>query len=303
MMQGVESVGTQEGFLRVEKLSKSFRKHFWSAQTPVLKELSFGLPQGTATGFLGANGSGKSTTFKCLLSLLKKDSGEVFFKAQPLQFEDFSQIGFLPEQPRFYEELTAQECLYFYIGLKAPLTTKLKDKIHEGLKKLDLYAYKDKALKTFSKGMLQKVGVLQSLIPSSELLILDEPFSGLDPESRFVVAELLEQELQQGTTLFLSSHIFQDVEKICDRLLLIKQGSLIFEGDFSSFRNKQSQARKKILYFLNDKKQSCICPSEKQAQEKLQSLLKQGAVILSLQSEGQNLEDQYKQIMKSHEKT
>ena len=291
------------GILRVENLSKSFKKHFWSPQVPVLKDLNFGLPEGTATGFLGANGSGKSTTFKCLLQLLKKDSGKVFFKDRPLLFEDFSHISFLPEQPRFYEELTAQECLYFYIGLKNPLTTKLKEQIQQGLKKMNLSFYKDKALKTFSKGMLQKMGILQSLIPKSKLLILDEPFSGLDPESRFVVAELLEQKLNQGATLFLSSHIFQDVEKICDRLLVIKQGSLIFEGDFSSFRQNQPQGRKKILYFLKDKKESYICQSEKESQEKLQSLLKQGAIILSLQSEGQNLEDQYKQIMKKHEKS
>ena len=291
----------QKELLRVEDLSKSFKRHFWSHKLNVLNHLSFTLPSGTATGFLGANGSGKTTTFKCLLNLLKKDSGKVFFKDRPLLFEDFSHISFLPEQPRFYEELSAEECLYFYIGLKKHLSPELKEKIKIGLKKMELYHVKDKTLKTFSKGMIQKIGILQSLISGAELLILDEPFSGLDPESRAAVVELLDQELKQGATLFLSSHIFQDIEKICDRLLLIKNGSLVFKGGFSDFRRVSSYGRKKILYFLKDKKESLSCQSEKESQEKLQALLKQGAVILSVQSEGHNLETQYKEIMKQNE--
>ena len=283
--------------LDVKNLSKSFKRHFWSKKAQVLNDLSFSVPKGTATGFLGSNGSGKTTTFKCLLELISKDTGEVSFFNSPLSIEARSKIGFLPERPQLYEELTAEECLYFYASLKQKLSSAIKSEIEEGLKKLNLYNDRHSQLKTFSKGMLQKTAILQALIPKAELLILDEPFSGLDPESRFAVAELLEQQLNEGVTLFLSSHIFQDIEKICDRLLIIKAGRRIFEGGFLEFYNKAETGRKKILYLQDDKKQSVILSSEKESQEKLKQLLSEGAVILSIQNEGQNLEEKYKELM------
>ena len=283
--------------LEVKNLSKSFKRNFWSKKTLVLNDLSFFVPKGAATGFLGSNGSGKTTTFKCLLELISKDSGEVSFFNKPLSIEARSKIGFLQERPQLYEELTAQECLYFYAGLKQKITPAVKAEISTGLKKLNLYNDRHRRLKTFSKGMLQKTALLQALIPKAEFLILDEPFSGLDPESRFAVVELLEQQLAEGVTLFLSSHIFQDIEKICDRLLIIKEGCRVFEGSFSQFYSSTSSGRKKILYLLDDKKQSVSLSSEKESQEKLEQLLAKGAVILSVQTESQNLEQKYKELM------
>ena len=294
--QSVHSVDSSN-VLEVKNLSKSFKKHFWSKKTLVLNDLSFSVPKGTATGFLGSNGSGKTTTFKCLLELIAKDLGEVFFFNSPLSVKARSRIGFLPERPQLYEELTAQECLYFYASLKQKLTPAVKSEITAGLKKLSLYPARHEQLKTFSKGMLQKTAILQALIPKAELLILDEPFSGLDPESRFTVAELLEQQLKGGVSLFLSSHIFQDIEKICDRLLIIKEGQRVFEGGFSEFYSSTSRGRKKILYLMDNKKQSVVLSSEKESQEKLKQLLAKGAVILSIQNEGQNLEQKYKELM------
>ena len=283
--------------LEVKKLYKSFKRHFWSKRILVLNDLSFSVPRGTATGFLGSNGSGKTTTFKCLLELITKDSGEVFFFNSPLSVETRARIGFLPERPQLYEELTAQECLYFYASLKQKLTPFIKSEIEKGLKKLNLYNERHNRLKTFSKGMLQKTAILQALIPKSELLILDEPFSGLDPESRFAVAELLEQQLKEGVSLFLSSHIFQDIEKICDRLLIIKEGSRVFEGGFTEFYDSTSVGRQKILYLEDNKKRSVTLSTERESQEKLKQLLAKGAVILSIQKEGQNLEQKYKDLM------
>ena len=286
-----------QNVLEVKNLCKSFKRHFWSEKLLILNDLSFSVPRGTATGFLGSNGSGKTTTFKCLLELIAKDSGEVSFFKSPLSVDSRSKIGFLPERPQLYEELTAQECLYFYVSLKKKLTPAIKSEVEKGLKKLDLYDKRHKKLKTFSKGMLQKTAILQALIPQAELLILDEPFSGLDPESRFAVAELLEQQLEKGATLFLSSHIFQDIEKICNRLLIIKEGRCVFEGDFSEFHRSTTTGRKQIIYLMDNKKQSVILSSEEEIQEKLKQLLNKGAVILSLQSEGQNLEQKYKELM------
>ena len=293
-----DHLNTNSSLLEVKNISKSFKKHFWSERKQVLNNLSFSIPKTAAVGFLGANGSGKTTTFKCILELIKKDSGEVYFMNESADFKNRGKIGFLPERPQFYEELTAQETLYFYASLKQKLDSDLKDRIEQGLKKFGLHSVRHKALKTFSKGMLQKIGILQALIPSSELLILDEPFSGLDPESRFICAELLEEELKKGGSLFLSSHIFQDVEKICDRLIIIKEGSLIFEGLFSDFHPFTSSSRQKIIYLMKDKRESRTCVSHKETQEELKKLLSQGANILSVQSEGYNLEEKYKELMK-----
>ena len=284
--------------LEVKNLSKSFKKHFWSEKKQVLNDLSFSVPKGKAVGFLGANGSGKTTTFKCLLEIIKKDRGEVYFKDKRLSFENRKEIGFLPERPQFYEELTAQETLFFYVGLKQEITPDLKSQIEEGLKKFGLWEVRDKKLSTFSKGMIQKIGILQALIPTAELLILDEPFSGLDPESRFICVELLEQELRKGSTLFLSSHIFQDVEKICDHLIILKSGSVLFEGSFSDFHPFSSGVCQKILYLLEGKKQSRICDSYEQTREILKELLEKSADILSVQGEAYNLEEKYKELMK-----
>lgn len=287
--------------LEVRNLSKSFKKNFWSHPLVVLKDLSFSVPKGKAVGFLGANGSGKTTTFKCLLELIKKDRGEVCFFGKPLSLKSRARIGFLPERPQFYEDLTALECLYFYSSLSHPLSPSLKGWIEESLKKLNLYAWRDKKLKTFSKGMLQKIGLLQSLIPHPELLILDEPFSGLDPESRFSVAELLEDRIARGCSVFLSSHVFQDVERLCDKLLVLKEGEVIFDGDFSDFQNRES-GRQVILYLLQGQKQRLLVSSPREGQKELKRLLSEGALILSVQQEGGNLEQKYKDLMGSNKR-
>ena len=164
---------------------------------------------------------------------------------------------------------------------------------------MDLYEWRHKRLKTFSKGMLQKVGLLQALVHKPDLLILDEPFSGLDPESRFLVAEFLEEMIQQGCTLFLSSHIFQDIERVCDRLLILKQGNVVFEGNFSDLKGTDL-GRQNILYLLKGQKQSLTVSSQEECQRELKRLLSEGAVMLSLQSEGGNLEQKYKELMKKN---
>ena len=284
--------------LEVKGLYKSFKKNFWSSRFLALKGLSFSVSQGSAVGFLGANGSGKTTTFKCLLELLKKDSGEVRFFNSPLSLKNRSRIGFLPERPQFYEELTALESLYFYASLNQPLSPSLKLSIEQGLKKLDLYGWRHKRLKTFSKGMLQKVGILQSLVHEPELLILDEPFSGLDPESRFKVMELLEQLIQKGCSLFLSSHIFQDIERVCDKLIILKEGKVVFEGGSADFQ-KVKLGRQNILYIFKGEKHNLLVSSPEESQQELKRLLSEGAVILSLQSEGESLEHKYKELMKN----
>ena len=286
--------------LEVRDLRKSFRKNFWQAPVKALKGLSFAINKGESVGFLGANGSGKTTTFKCLLGLLRKDSGQALFFGKTLTNPAFRRIGFLPERPSFYENLTAFECLQFYGSLSGVSPLSLKPRLQEDLKSLGLYSQRHNKLKSFSKGMLQKIGLLQALIHDPQLVILDEPFSGLDPESRFAVTKLLERALKKGCALFVSSHIFQDVERLCNRFLIIKEGSVVFDGGFHDLQ-KLSPAGGHLLYLLKGQKRSLNFASMEEASDKLKSLLNEGAIPLSLQSEGGLLEQQYKSLMKKAE--
>ena len=286
--------------LEVIDLHKSFPVGFWSVPKKVLKGVQFSVPEGSLTGFLGANGSGKTTTFKCLFNLIKKDQGEIkVFGKTDLSPETKSSMGFLPEHPRFCEDLTAEELLLFFGTLTHPShSISLKERVHKLLKEFNMYEYRNGKLGTFSKGMIQKVGIIQALVSEPALLILDEPFAGLDPESRQTVMSWIEKiHREKGVTVCFSSHIFQDIERVCDRLIIIKEGQLVFEGNFVDFQ-KEKSGRQNILYLLKDQKHSLLVSSQEECQKELKRLLSEGAVILSLQSEGGDLEQRYKSLMK-----
>ncbi len=284
--------------LEVKGLYKSFKKNFWSPRSLVLKGLSFSVPPSSAMGFLGANGSGKTTAFKCLLELIKKDSGEVKFFGGPLSPQIRSRIGFLPERPQFCEDLTGEECLIFYGSLSSIQPSALKQGITKGLKQLGLDKWRHKRLRAFSKGMLQKIGILQALLHEPDLLLLDEPFSGLDPESRFMAMELIRQRVKEGCSLLLSSHIFEDIERVCSRLLILKDGADVFEGNIADFQQFKT-VRQSISYLLKGEKKILLTSSQEESQKELKRLLSEGAVILSLQSAGGSLEQKYKDLMRA----
>src|SRR6185312_3622730 len=169
--------------LQVRDLKKSYKRGFIPKPTLVLKGLNFSVPEGTITGFLGANGAGKTTTMRCILGLDYPDSGEIELFGQPLSLESKRRLGFLPERPYFYEHLTGVEFLEFYANLTCKWKKQvLRDRIDELLKRVDLDFAKNRPLRTYSKGMQQKLGVAQALVHDPELVILDEPMSGLDPD-------------------------------------------------------------------------------------------------------------------------
>ena len=225
--------------LQVKNLEKSFQTSFFSKKT-VLKDVSFTLQKGSITGFLGANGSGKTTVFKCLLGLMSKDAGEVFFfENLPLSSDVLKRTGFLPEHTCFYNYLTGEELLIFYGRLSTHFKlAEIKSRARSLLKQLDIYSAKDQKISTYSKGMLKKIGIAQSLLHRPELLIWDEPFAGLDPDSRFFIGEFLQKEVQNGTTFLFSSHLLYDVEKLCQQVLVLKKGKLSYSGSVLNFLKK-----------------------------------------------------------------
>jgi ABC-2 type transport system ATP-binding protein len=233
--------------VRVQGLEKSFKPDVFRPAKKALKEVAFSLPKGSATGFIGVNGAGKTTTLKCLLGFLSPDQGQIEFDSGRQNFDQFRKyLGYLPERPYFYDFLTTVEFLKFHWELSGG-GPGFVDRKNEVLRKVDLLQTGDKRLRAFSKGMLQRIGLAQALLRRPELLILDEPMSGLDPDGRWLVKEILREERGRGTTLFFSSHLLADMEELCDRLLVIEDGQILFEGLQTEFRPESNQSLEKTF--------------------------------------------------------
>ena len=223
--------------LQVQNIEKTL------AKKQVLHWISFDVKKWEIYGFLGPNGAGKTTTMKSILGLILPESWSIkIFGEEGLTMESKQRIGFMPENTYLYKHLTGREFLEFngsFFGLK---WEELKKTVDQLLVRVWIESSWDKYLKSYSKGMLQRVGLAQSIINKPELLFLDEPMSGLDPIGRKMVKDLLVELKEQGTTIFFNTHILADVESICDRISIINYGHLIVEG----------QSVKKLKWGLED---------------------------------------------------
>ncbi len=218
--------------IRIEGLTKAY-KSGWPGRLPVtaLDGLSLDVARGEIFGFLGPNGAGKTTTLKILMGLMRADGGQIEILGAPAgDVEVRKRIGFLPESPYFYDYLTAREFLTFYGELAGLSGMTLHHRVGDLLDSVGLAHGEHRQLRKFSKGMLQRVGLAQAIIHDPELVILDEPMSGLDPLGRKQVRDLILQLREQGKTVFFSSHIIPDVEMICDRVGVVMKGRLLAMG-------------------------------------------------------------------------
>lgn len=277
--------------LQVENLKKSYVKGFIPKRTEVLKGMSFSVPSGSITGFLGANGAGKTTTMRCMLGLDFPDSGKVHFFGKNLDADGRRRIGFLPERPYFYEHLSGIEFLEFYAQLSSRWKRgALRDRVNELLKRVDLDHAKTRALRTYSKGMLQKIGLAQALIHDPELVILDEPMSGLDPDGRLALSELILETARKGQSVFFSSHLLHDTERLCQRLVVVKDGACIYEGTTEALLEK-SGVEIEISYLENGLKKSIKVPDQNNLQKQIGDLLAQGKQISEVRRTRASLEE------------
>lgn len=216
--------------LKIESLQKSFPTGFWRQKREVIKDISFSVPVGGATGFVGSNGSGKTTTLKLMLGFLKPDSGSIQIFGASLNSRIKSQIGYLPERPFYYEHLTAREFLKFHWDLGGG-GEGFADRCRDCFATVHLSHAADQRLRSFSKGMLQRVGMAQALIRNPRLLVLDEPMSGLDPDGRSLMKSIIQKEKEKGTTVFFSSHLLGDMEELCENIVIINRGKILFSGN------------------------------------------------------------------------
>jgi len=179
-------------------------------------------------GFLGPNGAGKSTAIKCLMGLIKPSSGRATIMGQDISTaEARKMVGFLPENPAFYDYLSAEEYLHFVgkvFDMPKPL---LQQRSQDMLKLLDLWDARKRPMRGYSKGMVQRLGLAQALIHDPDLYVLDEPMSGLDPIGRALVKDIILDLKKRGKCVFFSTHITDDVEKVCDRVGVINKGQLL----------------------------------------------------------------------------
>ena len=210
-----------------------------------LRDVSFDVPAGTITGFIGRNGAGKTTTLKIISTLLRSDDGRcrVFgLDVKTSRWEIRRRIGFLPDVFELPPSLDLREYLEIFAELYGISKSDRSKRVNTTLQLTRTEELADRRMNALSRGEQQRVGLARALIHNPELLVLDEPAAGLDPHARVELKDLLRLLRERGKTVFLSSHVLADLEEICDRLVVVKRGSIIFAGEVAGFRKQMRSA-------------------------------------------------------------
>ena len=213
--------------ITITGVSKEFKDGITARRIKALQDLDLEVQKGEVFGFLGPNGAGKSTTMKILLDLVFPDRGSASILGKDVRDKETRRhVGYLPENPYFYDYLTAEELLWFGGKTSGMKTSALKIRTDALLEKVGLSGSKKRQLRSYSKGMVQRAGLAFALVHDPDVAILDEPMSGLDPIGRKMVSDLIQELKAEGKTVFFSSHILSDIERICDRVGIIIGGKL-----------------------------------------------------------------------------
>ena len=222
---------TIEAAVRVEGLCKAFRPGLGLRAKPALEGVSFVVRPGEIFGFVGPNGAGKTTTLKILMGLIRADGGRAQVLGHDVRETAYRrEVGFLPEAPYFYDYLSGREFLRFYARVCGVPRARREARVGELLEWVGLVHAEHARLRTYSKGMLQRVGIAQALVHDPRVVFLDEPMSGLDPIGRKEIRDLIRRLQAEGKTVFMNTHILSDVEMLCDRVAIIVAGRIRFEG-------------------------------------------------------------------------
>jgi ABC-2 type transport system ATP-binding protein len=216
--------------LVLEHVSKRFGAHV------AVDDLSLRLPSGTIYGFLGPNGAGKTTTIRMVMNILKADQGTITVLGRPSSEEIKDRLGYLPEEKGLYKKMRCVEILTYFGRLKGMSSSDARRKAREMLERYGLGAWADKRCETLSKGMGQKVQVLGTLIHDPELVILDEPFSGLDPVNAELLRDLILDLKRAGRTVIFSTHVMEQAEQLCESIFLINKGRKVLDGPLAEIK-------------------------------------------------------------------
>ncbi len=234
-----------------QKLNKSFSYGYFKRHL-VLNNISLNVREGEVFGFLGPNGAGKSTAINVALGFITPDNGNVFINGiSALLPESRKYVGYLPEHPNLYDQLSAMELLEF-CGHASKISKKtIKERAILLLERLDLISFKHRPVRTYSKGMKQRLGLAMAIINDPPVLILDEPMSGLDPMGRSLVTNIILELKSNGKTIFFSSHILNDVEKLCDSIAIIHKGNILYNGRTSEFIGSTDTLESAFVSLIN----------------------------------------------------
>jgi ABC-2 type transport system ATP-binding protein len=217
--------------LVVEKLAKTFRKPFSGRKVDAVRGVSFKVEEGEVFGFVGPNGAGKTTSIKMLTGLIFPTGGRAtIFGEEVPSPKAMARVGFLPENPYVYPYLTPREFVTLCGRLSGMGGAKLDRRVEEIIARVGMSEAIDRPVQALSKGMGQRVGLASALVHDPDLLILDEPMSGLDPVGRKDVRDLILEERERGKTVFFSTHILSDVEQLCDRVCILRKGEVVVSG-------------------------------------------------------------------------
>jgi len=212
-----------------------------------VRDLTLQVGRGEAFGFLGPNGAGKSTSIKMLLGLVEPTGGRALLLGQPVGTREVrARIGFLPEHFRFYDWLSASELILFHGRLCGLAEDALRRKIPQLLERVGLGAHSNKPIRSFSKGMMQRVGLAQAIVNDPEILFLDEPTSGLDPAGRKLVRDVISEQRDRGATVFLNSHLLGEVEQSCDRVAFIRDGCIVGRYEMDGWQSDQTEVEIRV---------------------------------------------------------
>src|SRR5467141_3711313 len=307
--------------IRTEGLTKHYSVGFWRPRPYVaLDGLSLEVAPAEIFGFLGPNGAGKTTTLKLLMQLVYPTSGAAWILGKPIgDLEVKRRIGYLPENPYFYDYLTAEELLTYFAGLFGYAGAERRARASRLLDEVGIGAERRLQLRKFSKGMLQRVGIAQALINDPELVIFDEPMSGLDPLGRREVRALILRLRDRGCTVFFSSHVLSDAEALCSRVAILAKGRLITAGRLTEMLAFQVhgwelvahhvnerlattlEARARRLVRLGDGRYMIELPLEPSPDRMLAEVAAAGATVISLNPIRDTLEDFFVRQVSSHE--
>lgn len=229
-----------DAVVKVERLRKRFVNPWTRKKTLAVDDISFEVCAGEVFGFLGPNGAGKTTTLKMLMGLLHPSSGQASLLGHPAGAQEAkSRVGYLPENPYFYDYLSAREFLHMVGRIYGMPRTLRASRVDGLLDRVGLSMAKSRSMRSYSKGMLQRVGLAQALMSEPDLVVLDEPMSGLDPVGRREVRDLIDELRSEGKTVIFCTHILADAEQLCDRVAMIVKGTIREIGTMDQVLGKQ----------------------------------------------------------------
>ena len=214
----------------VSNLQKSFGK------VQAVKDVSFEVNPGEIFGMLGPNGAGKTTTIRMMMDIFRPDGGQISILGGKLSEEKKRRIGYLPEERGLYKDLSLEQTLVFLSTLKGLSESEARSRLVAWLKRLDLYEHRSKKVQELSKGMQQKAQLILTLLHDPDLIVIDEPFSGLDPVNTRLVKDIIEEQRQAGKTIIMSTHQMYQVEALCNRIVLIDRGCSVLYGEVNQIK-------------------------------------------------------------------